>query len=367
MKILITCPRTPVSIEWIRVFSRAGHEVLLVDSLSFPIAKYYANSTYIKIASPRLDFEQYRVEMTKLIKEVDWVIPNCEDIFYLTKVRDTMETDTFFFMPESSLLFELHHKFDFFKHLNEHVKFPKTELLSDKAQISINKNSILKPVFSRFGRSVIREITEESIADIEVSASYPWVQQERIVGEAICNYGLILKGELLAHVAYRPKYLLNGAAATYFEPCVDERLERFMKQFAQESQYTGQVAFDFIDDGKDLYVLECNPRATSGLHVLSEGLHFEKGTFVYVKKSEHSAYRVGTTLYSLFGFRALLNGEFKTLHKDHKRAKDVLDGVSIYGQIMSMLGMLVSALKYKKDVTSASTFDIEFDGERIEK
>ena len=366
MKILITCPRAPVSIEWIRIFNRAGHEVILVDSVSFPIAKYYKNTKFIKIASPRLDFENYKKEMTKLIEEVDWVIPNCEDIFFLSQVRDSIErdniqTDTFFFMPKSDLLFELHHKFNFFKYLNNYVKFPKTALLTEVFQINIDENSILKPVFSRFGRSVIREVTKENINNIEVTEAYPWVQQERIIGEAICNYALILNGELLAHVAYRPKYLLNGAAATYFEPCVDERLDKFIEQFAKESNYTGQVAFDFIDNGQDLYVLECNPRATSGLHILSEGLSFEDGTFTYEEK-QSSAYRVGTTLYSLFGVKALFKGEFKTLHQDFKRAKDVLEGVSVYAQSMSMFGMFQRAIWHRKDVTSASTFDIEFDG-----
>jgi len=201
-----------------------------------------------------------------------------------------------------------------------------------------------------------------TIEDIEVTEAYPWVQQERIVGEAICNYALILNGEVLAHVAYRPKYLLNGAAATYFEPYVDERLEKFTEKFAKESNYTGQVAFDFIDDGANLYVLECNPRATSGLHILSEGLSFENDTFIYDKKSKTSAYRVGTTLYSLFGVRALLSGKFKILHFDYKRAKDVLEGVPIYGQVFSMFGMLQRAVWHRKALTSASTFDIEFDG-----
>jgi glutathione synthase/RimK-type ligase-like ATP-grasp enzyme len=361
MKVLITCPRAPVSIEWIRIFSKAGHEVTLVDSLNFPIAKYYDNTKFVKIASPRLDFEAYKKEMIKLIHEVDWVIPNCEDIFYLSQVRDSIDTNTFFFMPKSELLFELHHKFEFFEYLNSHIKFPKTELLTDKSQINIDKNSIIKPVFSRFGRSVIREVTKEHIKNIEITKTYPWVQQKRIVGKAICNYALILNGELLAHVAYRPKYLLNGAAATYFEPCVDVRLEKFIEQFAKESNYTGQVAFDFIDDGQDLYVLECNPRATSGLHILSEGLSFENGIFTYEEK-QSSAYRVGTTLYSLFGVKALFKGEFKTLHKDFKRAKDVLKGVSFYGQALSMFGMFQRAVWYRKDMTSASTFDIEFDG-----
>jgi len=135
MKILITCPRAPVSIEWIRIFSRAGHDVTLVDSVSFPIAKYYKKTKFVKVASPRLEFEQYKEDMTKLIAKVDWVIPNCEDIFFLAQVRDEIESDALFFMPESSLLFTMHHKFDFAKQLNEHVKFPSTKLLTVNREV----------------------------------------------------------------------------------------------------------------------------------------------------------------------------------------------------------------------------------------
>jgi len=362
MKILITCPRAPVSIEWIRIFSRAGHDVTLVDSVSFPIAKYYKKTKFVKVASPRLEFEQYKEDMTKLITKTDWIIPNCEDIFFLAQVRDEIESDALFFMPESSLLFTMHHKFDFSKQLNEHVKFPSTKLLTEKSEIEFDEKTIIKPVYSRFGKSVIRNVTPTTIEDIEVTEAYPWVQQERIVGEAICNYALILNGEVLAHVAYRPKYLLNGAAATYFEPCVDERLEKFTEKFAKESNYTGQVAFDFIDDGANLYVLECNPRATSGLHILSEGLAFQNETFVYTKKSQSSAYRVGSTLYALFGLKALFSGELKQLNRDFKRAKDVLRGVSAYHQMLSMCGTIWFALLHRKDMTSATTFDIEYDG-----
>jgi len=362
MRVLITCPRAPVTIEWIRIFNRAGHEVILVDSLTMPIAKYYKKTKFIEVASPRLNFEQYKKEMLKLIAKVDWVIPNCEDIFYLSQIRESIKGDAFLFMPESSLLFGLHHKFTVSNYLNNHVVFPKSRVLESKEQIVMDENKILKPIFSRFGKSVIRNISQKEIEKIEVSPKFPWLEQERIEGKAFCNYALLLEGKVLAHVAYEPQYLLNGAAATYFEPYDDERLVAFIEQFAKETNYNGQVAFDFIDNGENLCLLECNPRATSGLHLLSENLEFREGEFVYQERVKPSAQRVGSTLYLLFGFKALFNGEWKKLNHDHKRAKDVLEGLPWYAQFLSMFGMLKRAVVYRKDVTSASTFDIEFDG-----
>jgi hypothetical protein len=362
MKVMITCPRAPVTIEWIRVFTRANIEVILVDSLNYPIARYFANTKYVKVASPKLDYTQYKRDMTILLEDVDWVIPNCEDIFYLTKVREEIVCDTFFFMPDTELLYTLHHKYDFFKYINEYVKSPHTQLINDKSEIDFSTHSILKPVFSRFGQNVIREVNKENIKEMVCSSLYPWVQQQKIEGKPICNYALMHEGKLIAHVAYRPKYLLNDSAATYFEPYKDKRLDNFVTTFAQDTGYTGQVAFDFIDDGIDLYILECNPRATSGLHLLSDGLIFKENTFTYTKRESAVNYRVGTTLYTLFGMKALWKGEFKTLHHDYKKAKDVLEGIPFYAQFLSFYEMLYRAIKYKKPLTQASTFDIEFDG-----
>ena len=362
MKVLLTCPRAPVTIEWIRIFKRADMEVILVDSLNYPIARYFKNIKYVKVPSAKLEYEAYKKEMIKLMKTVDWVVPNCEDIFYISKIREEIHLNIFFFMPERVLLLNLHHKFDVAAYLNKYVKFPKTTLIYDKKEIELRGETILKPVFSRFGQSVIREVCMESISELECSVSYPWVQQQKIIGKAICNYALILKGRVLAHVVYRPKYLLNESASTYFERYSDKRVDQFIETFAKDTDYTGQVAFDFIDDGKDIYVLECNPRATSGLHLLSEGLDVREHKLVYDGKKTNTYYRIGTTLYTLFGLKSLLNGEFKTLYKDHKKAKNVLRGIPFYAQFLSLSEMLILAIKHKKPLTQASTFDIEFDG-----
>lgn len=365
MKILLTCPRAPIVLEWIRIFDNGENEIILVDSMPFPIARFYKNTKFVEIASPVLDFNSYKKEMKILINSVDWVIPNCEDIFFLSKVYNSMETNTFMLMPEKDLLFTLHNKYNFFEVLNDYyIKYPKTRYLTSKEDIVIHNNKILKPVYSRFGKNVIMDITSKSIENIRISKEYPWVEQELIKGEAVCNYALIVEGKLIAHTAYKPKYLLNNSASTYFETYFDKRLDRFIEQFAKDTNYTGQVAFDFIDDGKDLYILECNPRATSGLHLLSEDLEFKENKLIFIKTEEKKAYRVGNTLYFMFGLKALINRDFKTLHNDYIKAKNVLSGVSIFNQCLSVLNVLFRTIKHRKNFTAATTFDIEYDGDQ---
>ncbi|MCG3677654.1 ATP-grasp domain-containing protein [Aliarcobacter butzleri] len=365
MKILITCPRAPISIEWIKIAKQSACEVILVDSLDYPISIFYDKKIpYVKVASPRLDFESYKKEMEKLFLEVDIIIPNCEDIFFLSKIKDETNSKALFFMPPNELLFELHNKSVFHKYLNSHIKIPKTTVVKKKDEIKEDLNTILKPVFSRFGRSVIRGVTKQKIKDIDISEDYPWVQQEYINGTALCNYAICQDGVVISHVIYKPKYLLNQAASTYFEYYEDKRLDNFIKEFAQNTNYTGQVAFDFIDDGKDIYILECNPRATSGLHLISTAIKIDKNRdFKQVSKIPKVSYRVGVSLFILFGIQSLLKGEFKTLLNDHKKAKDVLVGLPFYAQFISFYEMIKRTFIYKKPLTNASTFDIEYDGE----
>lgn len=367
MKILITCPRAPVSIEWIKIAKRGSHQVVLVDSLDYPISKFYINTTYVKIPSPRVDFSGYQREMEKLFLVVDMVIPNCEDIFFLSKLKDSTSADVLFFMPDTKLLFTLHHKFEFFSLLNSHIKIPESRLIRSKKDIKLNEETVLKPVYSRFGRDVIRDVNSNNIKNIVITSENPWVQQKFIKGTAICNYAVCEYGKVVSHVVYKPMYLLNQAASTYFEYYEDARCESFIIEFAKVNNYHGQVAFDFIDDGSDLYVLECNPRATSGLHLLSSSITIKYDGEIN-KESEilKKSYRVGVSLYVLFGFKALLNGNFLKLYNNHKKAKNALDGLPFYSQFLSLYEMIKRAIIYNKPITSASTFDIEYDGEKDE-
>ena len=365
MTLLVTCARAPVSIEWIRIAQRSNHKVILVDSLDDPIGAFYPQALYKKVPSPKNNFEAYKQEMLELFTDIDMVIPNCEDIFYLSQIRHSAPSHVSFLMPEHDMLFTLHHKFDFFSLVNAHVNIPQSKLITSKNQIVTDQESILKPVYSRFGRDIIYGHDTKSIERLTIAKHNPWVQQQFIRGEPLCSYAVCCEGEVVSQVVYRPKYLLNGAASTYFEYSEDRRCEAFVIQFAKENNYHGQVAFDFIDDGEELYVIECNPRATSGLHLISEGIKIQdNGTIVSDKLPIKKSYRIGVVLYLFFGVKALLKGKALTLYKEFKRADDALRGLPFYAQFFSLYEMIKRAIRYKKALTTASTFDIEYNGEK---
>lgn len=363
MNITITCPRAPVTVEWIKIMQRSGHTITLVDSLFFPISKYYKNVYFIKIPSPKLDFENYKREITKIVEKSDFVIPTCEDIFYLSlAIKDTALMNKVF-IPENDLLLGLHNKFMFKEFMNDHVKIPEMKLIENISQIELEeKNTLLKPVFSRFGTNIIMDITEKNIKGIKVSKKYPWVQQQFIKGSYLCNYAIIQKGKVINHVVYKPKYLVNNAASTYFEFSENEKCNSFIKQFAEDTGYNGQVAFDFIDTGKDLYVLECNPRATSGIHLLSESIYFKDGNFSSTNAEPFEKCRIGKSIYIMFGFNYLLNGKLKELINDYRGARDVVADLPLKAHVLSFLEMLYIQIRYRISFASATTRDIEYNG-----
>lgn len=370
MNFLITSPRAPAALEWAHFARSGGHRVVFCDSLRFPVGAFAGLGEYRRIPPPRLDFVGYAQAVAELAAQADCVIPTCEDIFYLAKLDLPAAERAKCWMPDNETLFALHDKFRFFERMPQdtEVRFPATRRVASPDEVQLDsstRKTVLKPVHSRFGRSVVRGVREGSLNNLRIGADYPWVQQEFIAGQGVCNYAVCRHGKVLAHAAYRPRYLLNGAAATYFEPLHDPRLEDFVAQFAAQNVYHGQAAFDFIDDGIDLWLIECNPRATSGLHLLRGRLAFDAAGSLIPQENPNppKPLRVGASLPLLFGVQAWKRGKWTELWRDFLRAEDVIAGLPARAQWLAFGEMLWRSVKYRKPLTSASTFDIEFDGD----
>lgn len=371
MKVLITSPRAPVTIDWVRIALKSNHEVNLVDSLENPLAYFsYSHSQkpiYHKIAGPRYDFPSYAKAMKTLINQVDLVIPTCEDIFYLEQVTLSEENREKCLMPDPDLIFQLHHKFAIFQIIQNPVGivYPKTKLLESWSDLDQKQlfSTIVKPVFSRFGKEVIRDISHESYQSKPISPNYPWVQQEKISGQNLCSYAICHHGEVVAQVVYQAQYCLNGSASSYFEAYDEPRINAFVSDFVDRTNYHGQIAFDFIDNGQAIYLLECNPRATSGLHLLSEGLRIEEAGIRYNETGKLPVKSMGKGLYFLFALQALGHGKIAELMKDKKRSESILKGVPMHHLIAALAEFTKIAALKKISLTQASTDDIQYDGE----
>lgn len=373
MRFLVTGARAPVAFEWAQTLLKQGHQVYLSDCTRFPLARYTKGvSGYIKTPAPKTNFSGYRVAILEAIDHFDIqvVIPTCEEVFYLAKfINERPNVNGF--MPPPDLLYALHNKKDVFGLLENlpSVKLPTTQLITDKKQIDIDSNSILKPIYSRFGTDIIRDISIEAISSIEVSKQYPWVQQQKLSGAALCLYAVFEHGKLIEHQCYLPKYCLNHSAATYFEPTEDARISRFIETFGIQHNYHGQVSFDFMEHNGDIYVIECNPRATSGLHLIGDLLLWNKDKFTSKRTSalnspQVSAKHLGGVMLICDGLKSLLNKKSWSDFLNTPSAIPVSQvPITVYGTALGFMELLYNAKKQDLSPSAATTFDIEWNGE----
>lgn len=390
MKILVTGARAPSALEWMRIFEDS--QIIFADSLPFAVASCICQDriSFIQIPSPKLDFVLFRDRLLQLFQEVDKVIANCEEIFFVAQVRDFYlqkypdQLEKFFF-PSTDFLLNMHHKYNFLSFLkplqntrykNIQIALPTTFFIQHHFVLKRYKHNlkhyILKPVFSRFGSKVVREIDLNKVEALNISTKHPYVLQEKIDFNPLCNYAIFEKGKLIAHTVYIPKYLINQSAGSYFsllDKCdITEAIELFMKEFGKTYCINGQIAFDFLIKKTQkqtiLYITECNPRATSGLHLVGDFLRYkEEWKYLHSRSAKH--YRVGFSILFFFGFSSICKMRFFQLLKDIKHSKDVLKtlGISQKLSLFSLAKIIYFAITHQKSLSSISTFDIEYNGD----
>jgi len=258
--VLFTGARAPVTLDLARSFYQLGCRVICVDSLPKTLCTYSkCVDRFIVVSSPAEDLEAFSNDLIKVIQEerVDLVIPTCEEALYVAKIQKRLPCEVF--TSSFELVEALHNKWTFAQMTKE--MSPKTECLRDK---TISPPYIVKPVYSRFAAHV--EVVRKE-KEIEECESNPKIAQEFVDGKSYCAYAVVKSGKVRAYSAYKVLHSIGMGAAYSMESIQDDEMETFVFNFVKEMGYTGQISFDFIKTKERLYVIECNPRATSGVHL----------------------------------------------------------------------------------------------------
>ena len=380
-KVLILGARSPTSLEWAHAFVACGWQVTLADSLSFPFSRY-SNCVYhyLRLPPPKQSFKAWQKILVQYVKEhqIDWVIPTCEEAFYLSAAKNEFPESGHIFTSDIALMGgQLHHKGKFAELTQGwRIAAPETIILSSQIQFDLFAQDsnltewVLKPAYSRFStRTLIRPDIEQlqNIFPTEIS---PWVAQKYISGKEYCSYSIFNQGTLVAHSCYHSRYRIGQGVGIYFEPELPPEITRFIQEFGVKTAYHGQVGFDFIcDQSGQFYVLECNPRATSGIHLLSENMPqlIQKLT----ESGEASSSLLASDKPRMVALAMLSHlfdrqGWQKPFWPDFFHACDVIwrkdDCKPFFGQILNITELLLRAIKYRSNILAVTTHDIEWDG-----
>lgn len=121
--------------------------------------------------------------------------------------------------------------------------------------------------------------TYNHVSRLSISQSSPWVLQQFIRGEEYCTHSIVVDGRIKIFVACPSSELLMHYQALPQDAGLSRAMLHFTEQFARKAgpNFTGHLSFDFmveekVTEGsvqKNLYPIECNPRAHSAVVLFS--------------------------------------------------------------------------------------------------
>lgn len=211
----------------------------------------------------------------------------------------------------------------------------------------------------------------------ELSETSPWVAQEYIAGRGICTYSVVHDGRIVAHAAYGSRYRTGRTGASvHFEYMEHEGALKWVHRFLEGTGFCGQIGFDLIEQtGGELYGIECNPRATSGVHLFEPGAGLELALLspweltaegVIVRPRPGSKAMLALPMLGC-GVRELQRGELRSWWAAVQGTRDVIYRTDDLRPWLEQARVVYDAFRTARrlgiTLTEALTYDIEWNGE----
>lgn len=379
--ILVTGGRAPVTLDLGRLLKNHNHGKLIVaDSLKYFLSQASAVfSEKYSIRPPNPNSQNFADDLIAIIKKenIDFLIPTCEEVFFISKHKDAISRHCTVFCDDLAKMLKLHHKSTFIEQAEDcTVSLPQTFTVNSQREIEKflpkSHDWVFKPAYSRFAENALLRPNREVLRHLNFNPKNPWVAQEFIDGTELCSYSIAINGKITAHQTYIPQYKVGLGAGMYFEICANKKIDNFVKNFVEKHNYTGHIGFDFIQKNNDqMYVIECNPRATSGIHFIDKDFDIlqaltTENSKAYVSKNDKPPLMIG----SAFIFIGLSKYFFKKPLKYISawiRASDVTgtvrDWKPLFFQYFVFLHLMYQSLKTGKTLQECSSVDVEWNGE----
>ena len=342
LKVLILSARAPVALDWARQVAAAGHTVYLADYGAGALGEHSALAAdFFHIPPPAQAPETFIASLAALIEQhqLDWLIPTCEEIFCLAHYRHLLPTSCHIFCDDFDTLHLLHHKQRLpLQAALLGIDTPHSEYFYEQGLSDVwrSQKRVLKPVYSRFGHQT-HIIAAHADWPAHIPRDGTWLQQAYITGREICSYSIAHTGRILTHVNYLGRYRYKNGASYYFEPLEHAHIQAQVAKLVQALNFTGQIAFDWIEEDLTgrLCVLECNPRATSGLHLLPH----DGGVFQAILQQQPYQAPLKTKMFAAMmlsdGLKnAWQQGLLAAWWQDWRRGQDVLGQARLYRGVL---------------------------------
>jgi hypothetical protein len=384
--ILLTGGRAPATLDLARSFHARGHRVFVAESLPHNLtAASNATQASFVVPPPRQQPVAFVDALAEIIRQqqIDLLIPTCEEIFYVAMGLEKLAALCTVFAEPIERLGLLHNKWSFIQTAQAAgLSVPETQIVETEADLHAAftrwPRLVLKPVYSRFAsRTRILPPASTDFATLGASPISPWVAQEYLAGQPLCTYSVVHAGRLTSHAAYRSLFTAGQGATIHFQHADHPASLAWVERFVEAFGFTGQIAFDFIERDGTVRAIECNPRATSGIHLLAAAPRFPAAfldagmdcLFPPAQPAPILAAPMLATAMLLYGLPAALGKRslrhwWQTFHSGRDvifRRDDMQPTLAQWRSILHFVGL---GWRHRISALEASTRDIEWNGER---
>ncbi|MBY4573093.1 ATP-grasp domain-containing protein [Gordonia paraffinivorans] len=384
--VLITFARSFLSLELARLMAAGGHRVTVVDSIPIAVSRYSnAVDEFHRVPPPKFEPLEYCQALAKIVadNDIDMVIPVHEETDIIAMLAELFPPECRLFLSDFDLENRLHHKYEFQKLLVElgipTRKFARVAGPEDAAGLDFDKPFALKRCYSRGSQKVHKVQPGDPLTWLEHDELNPWVAQEWVSGDKYCTYSVCHEGRVYAHATYPVDYAIDGSSCLNFRAVEHPRIQAWVADLVERVGFTGQIGFDFIEDGpdKDLFCIECNPRATSGIMMFSPGDGVDRA-FLGTSDPDVEVITPSPDVEKMIGIGMLLYGwrapsrrgrSMAQFARDFRRSADVItrsgDQKPAIMLPLAYASILRSCAKYRVGLAEGFMHDHEWDGLRI--
>jgi hypothetical protein len=281
LRLLITSSRMPFALDAIRKLGSRGHDVFACDSYA---AAPGSHSKYLKghftTASASADPEAFVADVAGFAADngVELIVPIFEEVFYLAAQHGRVSEGARLYAPPFKTLAQVHDK-GTFQELCEKLglRTPQTVLAHspDELREAIARfpRYFGRAAFSRGGVGLLTNTGplagHLSPDDAHPTEANPWLVQEFVDGPMHCTYSCIHGGAVASHMSYRaPRQWEHSTGIQFLSVDPADTLPT-VEKLAAELEWDGQMSLDFVDSGDGLVMIECNPRPTDGVLLMT--------------------------------------------------------------------------------------------------
>ena len=270
---LLTVGRFPKALTLARSLHRHGVRVLVADPLERQLCSVSRSvSKNYQVTAPNTDIRAWESDILDIIDEeqVTDLIPVSEEVCHVANLAPKLPEHVRYVGPSTSWIRKWHDKLAFVSHaIDRGVTAPSVFTTADpEARGLVSRTEcVLKPR---------RGCSGTDVSFIPPGSKLPppsndLLVQRKVEGTHLCTLSWVASGRVMATASYRGTTHSGTVAVGFKSAPTPFSVQQWIEQFMSDTDTTGFISFDFILDRCGIpWGIECNPRASSGIHFFKE-------------------------------------------------------------------------------------------------